>query len=162
MPHPYFEMEESRFNRLYFESPRASSFFRLRLVKARHRNLVPLLSGVKPRVWSVCWADHCKMSSGSVGHTRWNLSGVDRFQATARQSGLRLACDLLCKLCTVLVYCIYGHFCFHDGLYIFRDKIFESWIKFFSQSFESWQQQHCVQCATFIFVVKQRPVTSFY
>ena len=53
MPQPYFEMEESRsvtpwVNRLYFESPRASSFFGLRLVKARHKNLVPLLSGVKP------------------------------------------------------------------------------------------------------------------
>ena len=53
MPQPYFEMEESRsvtpwVNRLYFESPRASSFLGLRLVKARHKNLVPLLSGVKP------------------------------------------------------------------------------------------------------------------
>ena len=46
-------MEESRsvtpwVNRLYFESPRASSFLGLRLVKARHKNLVPLFSGVKP------------------------------------------------------------------------------------------------------------------
>ena len=46
-------MEESRsvtpwVNRLYFESPRASSFLGLRLVKKRHTNLVPLLSGVKP------------------------------------------------------------------------------------------------------------------
>ena len=53
MPQPYFEMEESRsvtpwVNRLYFESPRASSFLGLRLVKTRHKNLVPLLSGVKP------------------------------------------------------------------------------------------------------------------
>ena len=53
MPQPYSEMEESRsvtprVNRLYFESPRASSFLGLRLVKARHKNLVPLLSGVKP------------------------------------------------------------------------------------------------------------------
>ena len=50
---PYFEMEESRsvtpwVNRLYFESPRASSFLGLRLVKTRHKNLVPMLSGVKP------------------------------------------------------------------------------------------------------------------
>ena len=53
MPQPYSEMEESRsvtpwVNRLYFESPRASSFLGLRLVKAKHKNLVPLLSGVKP------------------------------------------------------------------------------------------------------------------
>ena len=53
MPQPYFEMEESRsvtpwVNRLYFESPRASSFLGLRLVKTRHKNLVPLLYGVKP------------------------------------------------------------------------------------------------------------------
>ena len=53
MPQPYFEMEESRsvtpwVNRLYFESPRASSFLGLRLVTTRHKNLVPLLSGVKP------------------------------------------------------------------------------------------------------------------
>ena len=53
MPHPYFEMEESRsvtpwVNRLDFEPPRASSFLGLRLVKTRHKNLVPLLSGVKP------------------------------------------------------------------------------------------------------------------
>ena len=53
MPQPYFEMEESRsvtpwVNRLYFESPRASSFLGLRLVKTRHKNPVPLLSGVKP------------------------------------------------------------------------------------------------------------------
>ena len=53
MPKPSFEMEESRsftpwVNRLYFESPRASSFLGLRLVKARHKNLVPLFSGVKP------------------------------------------------------------------------------------------------------------------
>ena len=53
MPQPSFEMEESRsvtpwVNRLYFESPRASSFLGLRLVKARHKNLVPLFSGVKP------------------------------------------------------------------------------------------------------------------
>ena len=46
-------MEESRsvtpwVNRLYFESPRASSFLGLRLVKARHENLVPLFSGVNP------------------------------------------------------------------------------------------------------------------
>ena len=46
-------MEESRsvtpwVNRLYFESPHASSFLGLRLVKARHKNLVPLFSGVKP------------------------------------------------------------------------------------------------------------------
>ena len=48
-----FEMKESRsvtpwVNRLYFESPHASSFLGLRLVKARHKNLVPLFSGVKP------------------------------------------------------------------------------------------------------------------
>ena len=53
MPQPYFEMEGSRsatpwVNRLYCEAPRASSFLGLRLVKARHKNLVPLLSGVKP------------------------------------------------------------------------------------------------------------------
>ena len=53
MPQPYFEMEESRSvtpwdNQLYFESPRAKSFLGLRLVKTRHKNLVPLLSGVKP------------------------------------------------------------------------------------------------------------------
>ena len=53
MPQPYFEMEESRsvtpwVIRLYFESPRASSFLELRLVRTRHKNLVPLLSGVKP------------------------------------------------------------------------------------------------------------------
>ena len=53
MPQPYFEMEESRsvtpwVNRLYFESPGASSFLGLQLVKKRHKNLVPLLSGVKP------------------------------------------------------------------------------------------------------------------
>ena len=53
MPQPYFEMEESRsvtpwVNRLFFESPRASSFLGLRLVKRRPKNLVPLLSGVKP------------------------------------------------------------------------------------------------------------------
>ena len=53
MPQPYFEMEESRsvtpwVNRLYFESPRASSFLGLRLVKTRHKNLVLLLYGVKP------------------------------------------------------------------------------------------------------------------
>ena len=53
MPQPSFEMEESRsvtpwVNRLYFESPHASSFLGLRLVKARHKNLVPLFSGVKP------------------------------------------------------------------------------------------------------------------
>ena len=52
MPQPSFEMEESRsvipwVNRLYFESPRALSFLRLRLVKARHKNLVPLFFGVK-------------------------------------------------------------------------------------------------------------------
>ena len=46
-------MEESRavtpwVNRFYFELPRASSFLGLRLVKARYKNLVPLLSGVKP------------------------------------------------------------------------------------------------------------------
>ena len=62
MPHPYFEMEGSRsvtswVNRLYFESPRALSFLGLRLVKTRHKNLVPLLFGVKPhpRVgWGRC------------------------------------------------------------------------------------------------------------
>ena len=53
MPQPSFEMEESRsvtpwINRLYFESPRASSFLGLRLVKARHKNLISLFSGVKP------------------------------------------------------------------------------------------------------------------
>ena len=53
MPQPSFEMDESRsvtpwVNRLYFESPRASSFLGLWLVKARHKNLVPLFSGVKP------------------------------------------------------------------------------------------------------------------
>ena len=46
-------MEESRsvtpwVNRLYLKSPRASSFLGLRLVKTKHKNLVPLLSGVKP------------------------------------------------------------------------------------------------------------------
>ena len=46
-------MEESRsvtswVNRLYFEWPRALSFLGLRLAKTRHRNLVPLLFGVKP------------------------------------------------------------------------------------------------------------------
>ena len=35
-------------NRLNFGSPRVSSFLGLRLVKTRHKNLVPLLSGVKP------------------------------------------------------------------------------------------------------------------
>ena len=57
-------MEESRsvtpwVNRLYFESPRVSSFLGLRLVKARHTNLVPLLSGVKPhpRVGSGMYAE---------------------------------------------------------------------------------------------------------
>ena len=53
MPQPSFEMEESRsvtpwVNRIYFESPSASSFLGLRLVKARHKNIVPLFSGVKP------------------------------------------------------------------------------------------------------------------
>ena len=53
MPQPSFEMEESRsvtpwVNRRYFESPRASSFLGLQLVKARHKNLAPLFSGVKP------------------------------------------------------------------------------------------------------------------
>ena len=53
MPQPYFEMEESMsvtpwVNRLYFESPRASSFPGLRLDKTRQKKLVPLLSGVKP------------------------------------------------------------------------------------------------------------------
>ena len=53
MPQPYFEMEESRsvtpwVNRLYFESPRASRSLGLRLVKTRPKNLVLLLSGVKP------------------------------------------------------------------------------------------------------------------
>ena len=46
-------MEESRsvtswVNRLYFEWPRALSFLGLRLAKTRHKNLVPLLFGVKP------------------------------------------------------------------------------------------------------------------
>ena len=50
---PILKMEESRsvtpwVNRLYFESPRVSSFLGLRLVKKRHKNLVPLSSGVKP------------------------------------------------------------------------------------------------------------------
>ena len=52
-PQPYFEMEESRsvttwVYRLYFESPHASSFYGLQLVKTKHKNLVPLLFGVKP------------------------------------------------------------------------------------------------------------------
>ena len=46
-------MEESRsvtpwVNRLNFEPPHALSFLELQLVKTRHKNLVPLLSGVKP------------------------------------------------------------------------------------------------------------------
>ena len=49
---PSYQYKDSHYNpwvnRLYFESPRASSFLGLRLVKARHKNLVPLLSGVKP------------------------------------------------------------------------------------------------------------------
>ena len=41
-------------NTLYFEPPRASSLLGVRLVKARRKNLVPLLSGVKPHpcLWS--------------------------------------------------------------------------------------------------------------
>ena len=39
---------------LYFELPRASSLLGVRLAKARRKNLVPLLSGVKPHpcLWS--------------------------------------------------------------------------------------------------------------
>ena len=53
MPHPYFEMEESKWvtpwvNRIFSESPRAWNFLGLRLVKARHKNLIPVLSRVKP------------------------------------------------------------------------------------------------------------------
>ena len=73
MPQPYFEIEESRsvtpwVNRLYFESPRASSFLGLRLVKKRHKNLVPLLSGVKPdtRVGSGRYAEPIPVKSPLV------------------------------------------------------------------------------------------------
>ena len=74
MPQPYFEMEESRsvtpwVNRLYFDSPRASSFLGLRLVKKGYKNLVPLLSGVKPdpMVWSGRYAEPIPVIS-PVGH----------------------------------------------------------------------------------------------
>ena len=73
MPQPYVEMEESRsvtpwVNRLYFESPRASSFLGLRLVKKRHKYLVPLLSGVKPdpRVGSGRYAEPIPVKSPLV------------------------------------------------------------------------------------------------
>ena len=39
-------------NRLSFESPRASSFLGLRLVKARHKNLLPFLSRSNSTLWS--------------------------------------------------------------------------------------------------------------
>ena len=87
MPQPYFEMEESRsvtpwVNRLYFESPRASSFLGLRLGKARHKNLVPLLSGVKPdpMVGSGRYAEPIPVksplaSSGSTSGSSRNSTG---------------------------------------------------------------------------------------
>ena len=37
------------------------------------------------------WGNH-DCPSGSTGQTRWNLSGVDRFQTATRHSGTRLAC----------------------------------------------------------------------
>ena len=51
MTHTYFKMEEWRSvtpwcDRLFFETPRASSFLGLQLVKMRHKNLVPLFFGV--------------------------------------------------------------------------------------------------------------------
>ena len=42
------------------------------------------------------------------------------------QRGMTRVCDLLCKLCTVFVYSICDHFCFHYDLYIFGNKSF--WI----------------------------------
>ena len=64
-------MKESRsvtpwVNRLYFESPRASSFLGLRLVKTRHKK--PSSFVIRGQTWpygrvgSVCWADPCKIS----------------------------------------------------------------------------------------------------
>ena len=70
------------------------------------------------------WGNH-DCPCGSVDQTRWNLSGVDRFQTTTRHSGVRLACvTYYVKLCTVLVYRIYDRFCFHYDLYIFGIKVF--------------------------------------
>ena len=77
-------MEESRsvtpwVNRLYFESPRASSFLGLRLVKAKHENLVPLFSGVKPdpMVGSGRYAESIPVKSplagGGVALRPWGL-----------------------------------------------------------------------------------------
>ena len=73
MPQPYFEMEElwsvtPWVNRLYFKSSRNSSYLGLRLVKARHKNLFPLLSGVKP---------HPMVGSGRYAEpitVKWQLS----------------------------------------------------------------------------------------
>ena len=82
MLQPSFEMEESRsvtpwVNRLYFESPRASSFLGLWLVKARHKNLVPLFSGVKPdpMVGSGRYAESIPVKSPVTNHLRchWSL-----------------------------------------------------------------------------------------
>ena len=86
-------MEESRsvtswVNRLYFEWPRALSFLGLRLVKTRHKNLVPLLFGVKPhpRVGSGRYSGpinvKCPLAVGAIGHRskprirRWNTNCV--------------------------------------------------------------------------------------
>ena len=48
-----------------------------------------------------------------------NLSGADRFQTQRPQRSSTRVCDLLYKLCTVLVYCIYYRFCISSGIKAF-------------------------------------------
>ena len=74
-------MEESRsvtpwVNRFYFESPRASSFLGLRLVKARHKNLFPLFSGVKPgpMVGSGRYAESIPVKSPIMMHKTYSVT----------------------------------------------------------------------------------------
>ena len=126
MPQPYSEMEESRsvtpwVNRLYFESPRASSFLGLRLVKARHKNLVPLLSGVKPdpMVGSGRYAEpipiKCPIARPSNGNSgpKWAFVAVD-LQTSMAIGYIRVRI----KLCKWIAYKTCTQFCWVLFVYI--------------------------------------------
>ena len=92
------------------------------------------------------WGNH-DCPSGNVGQTRWNLSGVDQFQATARDSGVPLTCVtynvnyVLCLYIPFMTVFVLIMICIFSGI-----KCFESWIliaiqnkAYFALSSTSWR-----------------------
>ena len=66
-----------------------------------------------------------------VGQTRWNLSGVDQFQATAKDCGVPLACVtyyvnyVLCLYIAFMTIFVFVMICIFSGINVFN---LESWI----------------------------------